>query len=398
MIEDLLFYTAVYVSLYVSVFWLMIFAGSKHRKLGLSKLPSLSIIIPAYNEEQTLEKCVHSLKDQQYPGLKIIIVDDGSTDNTRKLGRGLAEKYPFVRYIRKPNKGKAAALNTGLSELDTEYFGFIDADTFLSDNALKNMVRYFTAGPAAVIAAVKPAQPKNLVERMQKIEYVLASFTRKLMSFLDSLYYTPGFAIYRTEVIRKVGGFDEENFTEDLEIGLRLKSAGYSIENTIDDCAYTVVPKTLRELFDQRMRWYRGHIYNSKKYSHMFFSRKYGSLGMFILPMQYVLLALTSPLLLLGVYEFAGYVSKNMVDVRLVGYDVAYFLETADITLLTPVTFFILAMLGAFLLIMKVSQQQVREKITAPEYVLYMLVYPFINLFLWIAAFTQEMTRAKKKW
>lgn len=399
MIDDILFYAAVYLTLFVSVFWLVVFLGGRDRPQNrASRLPSLSIIIPAYNEESHLEKCVRSLAGQDYRGLRILIVDDGSTDNTAAAGRLLARRYPLVRYVRKKHQGKAAALNAGLSLVRTECFGFIDADTFLSEGALKNMVGRLSGRSAAVIAVVKPARPGNFVERLQKIEYMLASFTRKLMSLLDSLYYTPGFALYRTDVIKSLGGFDEHNLTEDLEIGLRLKDSGYRIENTADDYAYTVVPKTMRDLFNQRMRWYRGYIHNSRKYSGMFFSRRHGDLGMFILPMQYILLAVTAPLFLLGAYNVLVSAARNIIDARLVGYDIAYFLETGSFNPVNHFTFFVLAMLGAFLLILGVSGKRVRERISPAEYAIYILVYPFVNLFLWAAAFSQEMLGKKKSW
>jgi len=399
MIEDILFYIAVYLSLFVSVFWLLIFLDNKEQpKNKITRFPSLTIIIPCYNEEEYLESCVESLIRQRYPKLRVIIVDDGSTDMTQEIGKKLSKKYGFIKYMRKNQGGKGAALNRALSQINTEYFGFIDADTFLSKNALKNMTSYLNDGAAAVIAVIKPVKPRNFVERLQKIEYMIASFTRKLMSFLEALYYTPGFALYRTNVVKKLGGFDEDNLTEDLEIGLRLKNNGHKIENTIEDYAYTVVPKTLKELFNQRLRWYRGSIYNSRKYKHMFFSREHGDLGMFVLPVQYLLLAVTTPLLLIGVWHMFTSIAKNIIDVNLVGFDMGYFLETTSVQFINPFTFFVVALLASFILILKTSEREIKEKISAAEYAVYIIIYPFINLFLWIAAFMQEMLRAKKKW
>lgn len=399
MIDDLIFYAAVYISLFISVFWLLVFMESKDivRRKAL-RYPTLSIIIPCHNEEAYLKSCVESLVKQNYPKLRIIIVDDGSSDMTHKIGRRLSRKYGFVKYVRKNQEGKGAALNAGLRYVNSEHFGFIDADTFLSKGALKNMTSYLNDGAVSVIAVIKPVKPRNFVERLQKIEYMIASFTRKLMSFLDALYYTPGFALYNTSVVKKLGGFDEDNLTEDLEIGLRLKSNGHKIENTIEDYAYTVVPKTLKELFNQRVRWYRGSIYNSRKYKHMFFSRKHGDLGLFVLPIQYLLLAVTTPLLLMGTWDISTAIAKNIIDVNLIGFDMGYFLETTSVQFINPFTFFVVALLASFLLILKTSEREIKEKISAAEYAVYIIVYPFINLFLWIAAFVHEMLRTKKKW
>ena len=396
--SDILFYATAYVTLFVSVFWFSTYFLSDKKDGRTGKIRPLTILIPAYNEEKAIGRCIKSVLAQNYPKLRVIVMDDGSTDKTGDVVKAFAKRNRAIRYIRKKHSGKAASLNEGLSHVRTELFGFIDSDTYLSKGALKNMVRYIDGNTVSVIASIRPHNTRGMVEKMQHIEYLISSFTRKLMSMLNSLYYTPGFAIYRTDVIKRLGGFDEKNLTEDLEIGLRLKSNGYDIANSMEDKAYTNVPETFRGLFHQRMRWYRGNIYNSRKYSNIFFNRKFGDLGIMVLPVQYLLLALIIPFFVLGVYQNAVLVGQRLIDAYIVGFDFNYLATTGNFNIITPVTFFFVATVLAFAMMIRLSEKKVKESISKLDYIVYIILYPFINLILWLSALVYEVTRAKKEW
>ncbi|MBI2076692.1 MAG: glycosyltransferase family 2 protein [Candidatus Aenigmarchaeota archaeon] len=397
-IMDILFYATAYVTLFASIFWFTTFFTAAKKRSAKAVHPPLSIIVPAYNEQNNIEKCLTALENQKYPKLKIIVVDDGSTDGTGSVVKRLMKKYKNISYLRKANSGKAASLNYGLKYVGTELFGFIDADTFLSGNALLNMAGLIHGRTASAIAALKPYEPKTRIERLQRIEYALSSFTKKLLSFIGALYFTPGFAIYKTAIIKRLGGFDEKNITEDLEIGLRLKNNGYRIEHALEDSAQTVVPKSFRELFKQRLRWYRGYIYNSRKYSYMFFNKRFADFGVFILPLQYLVLALVIPFLLVSIYDGIIYASQRIIDLFIVNFDLNYLLSASQINIITPTTFFLIIALVAFFFMIRLSNKSAKEKISKLDYLVYIITYPFINLFLWVAAFTYEMVRAKRKW
>ncbi len=399
MLLDILFYVTMYISLFVSVFWLMVYFGEHGKRAEKSRALPLTIVIPTYNKGHLIGKTVESLEKQHYRGLKIIVVDDGSTDDTGDTVKMLMEKHRNMEYFRKKNTGKASSLNFGLRKVRTPYFGFIDSDTYLSRNVLAEMVSHFTGNVACVTAAIKPANERNFVEKIQKIEYTISSLTRKLMSLINALYFTPAFAIYKTGVIKKLGGFDENNITEDLEIGLRLKSKGHDIYNSLRSVVYTDVPKTFREFFRQRMRWYRGHIYNTIKYSDMIFNRRFGDLGMLVLPVQYVIFTLTTVMLFYGLYDFLTILVQRIIDFSLIGLDLDYTMQNFTFSLVTPTTSFILLLLASFIVILKLSEKKTHEKIRNMEYVVYIATYPFINIFLWITAFVQEvLLKTRKRW
>ncbi len=397
-VSDFLLYSTSFVSLFVSIFWFTVYFSADKKRTLTAKLRPMTMIVPVYNEEKTIRACIQSLLKQGYPGLKIIIVDDGSTDSSGRIVKELAKKHRNVKYFRKKNGGKSSALNHGLRRVKTELFGFIDSDTYLASGALRNMVGYFHDNVASVTICIKPASTTNLVQKLQRVEYMVASFTRKLLSYIHSVYYTPGFALYKTDVVKKLGGFDESTLSEDLEIGLRLKSAGYDIENTVEKYAYTEVPGTFKELFNQRMRWYRGYIELTRRYKHMFLNKNFGDLGLMVLPIQYILLALITPFMLYSIYDSLANVIKRLIDVYLVGFDVSYFYNTSVFNFITPTTFFFVAVLAAFFFMLKLSQSNVDEKIGKGTYIAYIVLYPFINTLLWIAAFIYEVLNVKKKW
>ncbi len=400
MLADLLFYATTFIFLFISIFWLLVFMSKKDeiaRWPEPKAFPSLSIILPTFNEEKTIAKCIRSLLSQNYPGLRVIAVNDGSTDGTEKIVKSMQKSRKEIVYIKTGHAGKAAALNMGLKTVSTKLVGFIDSDTYLSENALRRMVGYLEGDAAGVIATIKPHNADNFIEGIQKIEYMVTAFTRKLMCFMHSLYFTPAFAIYKTDVLKKLGGFDENNITEDLEIGLRLKDNGYMIESSLNDYAYTDLPETFRDFFRQRLRWYRGYIYNSLKYSHMFFNRKFSHLGMFVLPMQYVLLALTSVLMVYGAVNFSIDAANYLTDMVLTNFDLKYMASEINFHI-SPNLIFWAMLLASFIIMMRLSEKNTRESISKTEYVIYIIFYPFINVFLWLCAFVYEITGAKRKW
>ncbi|MFW6047581.1 MAG: glycosyltransferase, partial [Candidatus Woesearchaeota archaeon] len=208
---------------------------------------------------------------------------------------------------------------------------------------------------------------------------------------------TPAFAIYKTSVIKNLGGFDENNLTEDLEIGLRLQDRGYNIATSLKGFVYTVVPKNFKGLMKQRIRWYRGNINNLINYRHMFFNKKFGHLGLFVLPVQYLLLALSTPILLSGIINSVIKGMQGISNVFLVNFDISYMLSKVHMTISSNIIFWGLLILS-FLIMMKISRLNVKEQVSKLEYVLYIALYPFINVILWVAALAHEIVGAEKKW
>jgi len=252
-----------------------------------NKIYSLSIIVPCYNEEDSIEKTVKAILASDYSGLKrVIVVDDCSTDNSFDIIRSLAKKYKKVLAVQTPkNTGKAAgAKNYGAKFADTELIGYVDSDSFIEKTAIKKMVGFFDDQKVgAVTSTILVHNRETFLGKMQAIEYKLIAFRRKLLEFIDSIYVTPGpLAIYRRKTFDSVNGFDEKNLTEDIEITWHIIKKGYVVRMSLQSYVYTVVPTKLKSWIKQRIRWNIGGFQTMLKYRKLFFRR--GLLGFFIGP------------------------------------------------------------------------------------------------------------------
>ena len=227
--------TVVYfASLYFTVFWLLTLLEKTEVKKRHWKIwPTVSVLIPAYNEEDSIEETVKSVINLDYPKdkLKIIVINDGSRDRTQEIVEKIVKENKNVLLINKLNGGKASALNTALKLVDSEFTATLDADSFATPSILKNLLPYFTEkNIASVLPTMKIKNPKNLLQRMQRIEYTVNMFYRLMNEKLNCIHVTPGpFPLYRTSVLKELNGFDETCITEDLELAIRIQKKNYRI-------------------------------------------------------------------------------------------------------------------------------------------------------------------------
>jgi len=268
----------------------MIYLKNKDKFFTVPKLTkeySLSIVVPCYNEEESIGGTIEALLNSDYRNLrKIIVVDDCSTDNSYEIIKKYATKYSRVIAVQTPrNSGKASgAKNYGARFVTTELIGFVDADSYPEKHAIRNMIGFFDDPKiAAVTSTVLAKNRYNFIEKLQAIEYKIITFSRKLLGFVDAIYVTPGpLAIYRKKLFDKVGCFDETNMTEDIEITWNFVSHGYKIAMSTLSRVYTVAPDKFKMWYKQRIRWNVGGIQTINKYKSNFM--KAGMLGVFILP------------------------------------------------------------------------------------------------------------------
>ncbi|MDO8557184.1 MAG: glycosyltransferase [Candidatus Jorgensenbacteria bacterium] len=298
--DSIITYFLLFTSLYTEVFLLVTFFELRSSITLVDnqdprEYPSVTIIVPCFNEEKTIGGTIMSLLELNYPKdkLSIFIVDDGSTDATVAVAQKF-QNNQNVKIFRKENGGKHTAFNLGLMNTTSDLVGCLDADSFVDPNALRRIVlRFENAEVMAVTPAMKVHEPKTIIQLMQKAEYTMAIFNRKVLSFLGSLYITPGpFSIFRKSVFDKLGLYRKAYNTEDLEFGLRMQTHGLIIENAHDAYVYTATPRTVRALLKQRIRWSYGFFKNAFDHRALFFNRKYGNLSSFVLPIA--ILSLTS--------------------------------------------------------------------------------------------------------
>ena len=246
--------------------------------------PKISIVVPAFNEAKTIKNCIKSLQNVDYPNFEIIIVDDGSSDNTFEI----ANKCDQAKVFRQENQGKPIALNNGISRSSGEIILTIDADTELNREALRTLARRFAANNrlGAVAGNVKVKREPTILNAIQSAEYATGiNLVRKGQSVLGTVIIVPGpVAALKKEAIEAVGFFSDDTFAEDFDITVKILKEGYEIEYEEASLAYTDTPKNTEDLIKQRRRWYRGMIQVLDKHKGMYFNRQYGVVGLLGIP------------------------------------------------------------------------------------------------------------------
>src|SRR3989344_283358 len=237
-LQTLILYFSLFVSLFFEIFLLITYLEVKdevkfekeHLGKDIKNFPSVSIIVPCYNEEKTLAGTVDSLLALDYPKgkLSIILVDDGSTDSTKEVFKQFENNSQILAFS-KENGGKHTALNFALEKINTDLVGCLDADSFVSPDALRKIIPFFDDETImAVTPSIKVHEPKTVLQYVQKVEYNWGIFLRRMLSSIGALYVTPGpFSIFRTLVFRELGGYRHAHHTEDLELALRMQKNHY---------------------------------------------------------------------------------------------------------------------------------------------------------------------------
>ncbi|MEO7083206.1 MAG: glycosyltransferase [Gemmatimonadaceae bacterium] len=250
--------------------------------------PGVTVIVPAFNEERVIARTIESLLNQQYAGdIDILVVDDGSSDDTYGVALSAFGTHPRVSVHKKPNAGKASALNFGLALAKGEFVVCLDADTIFAMDAIAELVQPLEDSHVGAVAGnAKVGNRINLVTRWQAVEYVTTqNLDRRAFSLLDCITVVPGaVGAWRRSVVLEIGGFREDTLAEDQDLTLSVRRLGYSVAYADGAVAYTEAPGTLRGLAKQRFRWSFGTLQCAWKHRDALFNPKYGSLGWFALP------------------------------------------------------------------------------------------------------------------
>jgi len=296
--------------------------------------PGIGVVVPAYNEAATITESVQSLLSLNYPELEIVVVNDGSTDETLSVLDGQFDLrrvdaeipieipsetvhqvyrsaiYEELLVIDKENGGKSDALNAGLWLTDMPLFCAVDSDTIIDRDALLALVRPFLEQPNAAVASggvVRVANgcvvedgivqsvslPRTGLPGLQVMEYLRAFYSGRLgLDRAGGLILISGaFGLFETETVRKMGGYRRNTITEDFDMVVRLhrylidNDREYSVQFVPEPVAWTEVPSDHRALGRQRRRWYRGMVETVVTNRGMLFNPTYGRVGTVILPL-----------------------------------------------------------------------------------------------------------------
>lgn len=229
-----------------------------------SKNSVVTILVPAYNEEAVILRCLESIFSLSYKNFRVVIVNDASKDSTARLVRQFKKENPTlpVRLVDlKLNRGKGGALNYALNRYcDTELLMVVDADCTLKKDALTRAVDYFKNPQIMGVAAnIRIAEDPSLLSYLQKIEYLIGYRNKKFYSVTNSEFIIGGQgSTYRTNIVKKVGGFDETMLTEDIYLSLSVAKKGnktHRLTYASDVITYTEAVPDIKGLFNQRYRW-----------------------------------------------------------------------------------------------------------------------------------------------
>jgi cellulose synthase/poly-beta-1,6-N-acetylglucosamine synthase-like glycosyltransferase/peptidoglycan/xylan/chitin deacetylase (PgdA/CDA1 family) len=223
--------------------------------------PPVSIVVPAANEAAVIATSVRSFAASDYPVVEVIVVDDGSTDDTADIVEGLG--LPEVRLVRQQRGGKSAAINNGIAHASHDVIVLVDSDTVFAPYTVANLVQPL-ADPevGAVSGNVKVGNRRGLLGLWQHVEYVtLFSLDRRMLDYLDAMPIVPGaVSAFRRDAITQAGGLSPDTLAEDTDLTMALARAGWRIVYEQRAHAWTEVPASIRALARQRYRWSYGTL------------------------------------------------------------------------------------------------------------------------------------------
>jgi peptidoglycan-N-acetylglucosamine deacetylase len=270
---------------------------------GEDYAPFVSVILPAFNEALVIGNTIRSLLASDYQNFEIIVVDDGSTDNTFEVVEELFGGHPKVRSYSLTNGGKAAALNFGMTQATGEIVVALDADTIFATQTIGVLARRFADKRIGAVAGnAKVGNRINIVTRWQALEYVTSqNMDRRAFASLNCITVVPGaVGAWRRELLENAGGFPSDTLAEDQDLTLKIRRLGYDIGYEEDAIAWTEAPDRLGSLARQRFRWAFGTLQCMRKHLDALFRPRYGTLGFVALPNVWIfqiLFPLISPVM-----------------------------------------------------------------------------------------------------
>jgi len=366
-----------------------------------SKLPKVSIIISAYNEQEKISDTIESLKSIDYPKdlYEMIIVNDGSKDKTRDIIARYEDKKNIIFIDNTKNKGKAACLNQGIAIAKGAYVACMDADSVVPKNILKKTIPYFKNKEiGAVTVSVEVKHVNNFLQKIIQLEYILGlSLFLKVFSYLNCIHVTPGpFSIYRKELLEKINGFDVNNITEDLEIAYRIHKSGYKIANCMNTTVRTITPHNFKLLYRQRRRWYTGALTTLWQHKDVLLRKKTGLFGYFI-PFNYSLIAFGLGLFLLSIYLSFSNIIRNLSLYSYTNYNFFSNLSWEfDFLRISIFAFFgIFGIVGMIILVtfgLNITNNGSKKRV--PLYLGYFLLF-FLYQFFWLSSFFLALFKRK---
>ncbi len=280
--------------------------------------PYVSVVIPCYNMERSIARCLEAIFALDYPVRKIevIAVDDGSKDSTLSILKEFKKAHKRLIIVKGRHEGKSHSLNLGVKRASHDIIFTVDADTFVDRDSLKRLVMPLKDKRVGATNGSCIAENTNsMISIFQRIEYHYNNLLRKGFSelFKNGIWFFGAFACYKKDILKKIGGFKKDTLTEDMDTAMEIYLHGYRTINVYNALGYTLVPSDLKHFYRQRIRWWVGALQTLKK-NNILFSKKSNPSILFLFISQYwwTFYALISlPILAYQVYYWLPYNSQN---------------------------------------------------------------------------------------
>jgi biofilm PGA synthesis N-glycosyltransferase PgaC len=241
-------------------------------------LPGVTILVPGYNEGKVIEASIRSLLALNYPVVQVLVIDDGSTDDTFARASTLecSQGRKTVTVLSQPNAGKAEALNHGIRKAAHDFIMCVDADSKIEPDSLLHAMRHF-ADPSVVAVAgnVKVVNRGHFLTDLQSLEYIQGlNMVRRAQGLFGAVNIIPGpCGVFRKDLLLRVGGYDRDTFAEDCDLTIKILGTGGRIVYEPYAVAWTEAPETVDSFMRQRYRWTRGILQSLRKHSELMTGR-----------------------------------------------------------------------------------------------------------------------------
>ncbi len=315
MVTLIIFVTILFLR-YFSLLWFAYLGHAERNVLGTRRhheMPPVSIVVPAYNEGQVMERAISSLMEIEYPEYEVVVVDDGSKDDT--LARAVAfegRRGPVdVRVVTKRNGGKASALNAGIAASRHPFILCMDADSYLEPKSVLRAIEHFgDRSVGAVAGNVKVENRGKIITKLQALEYIDGlNMPRRAQGFVAAVNIVPGpVGMFRREALEEVGGYDTDTFAEDADLTLKLISVGWRVVYEDGAIAWSEAPERWIDLVQQRYRWTRGILQAIRKRKGLFL-KPFPDFPLWVSTVQLGFEALVWPIMNIGAHLFFAIVA-----------------------------------------------------------------------------------------
>lgn len=405
-----------------------------------NRKPKVSILLPAYNEEISIVDSVKSILKQTYDNIDIIIVDDGSTDDTKdkliqnfdlkkskilksfidnkiKSFNDLYTSEIFdvfindrlkITLISTINGGKSSALNIGTIYSESEFILNVDADTILVKDAIENTLRMMREDTDAVSSfigiindneiqdgeIVKHEIPKKILPRIQWLEYMRSFILwRTANDNQNATLVMPGaYSFVKRNLLLEINGYKHGYLSEDMELTMNIINKGWKIQFISEFFAWTEVPENLDSLTKQRLRWYRGGLQNLIKYKNLLFNKnKNWYVSFYMIPFLWFADVIGIWVELIGILQiFLLLILDISVNWNL------FFLSWMIIAVLYYMSMTLIILFTKY----KIQKQNENFKLyrIVPVIIFEIFTYHFLNLFWMIKSHLNEYIGRDKKW